>query len=211
MDSLSSLYDVREAAAYCGVHVATFRAAIRQSRVVPDICKARLRLLWQETLDEFKAGRGARKARRAARKAAAQRPGRLASRPLEPPRGPRGIAVSERTLYYTAGLFDGEGSVTRQSQARLPRFHCNISQSQRNDGEEHLHALAEEWGVGTIYLQCPAKGPRAACYVWRIHRRQEVADFLFSIVADLRFKRARVEDALARMAPTLMANEDSEG
>lgn len=102
-------------------------------------------------------------------------------------------------IAYTAGLMDGEGSVSyhRKSSHCGGRFSVSICQSDLNDGRTLCCWLQEEWGVGRIYqrrLQYGA-GPYSMWF-WTVCPARDVQHLLSCLLPYLRVKRVAAEAAL---------------
>lgn len=84
-------------------------------------------------------------------------------------------------LAYLAGLFDGEGCITRANGRTI----VQIGMTDR----EVIEYLASLGGT----MRCedgPGRGNRKPLYRWRLLARREVAEFLAAVLPYLRVKRA---------------------
>ena len=105
---------------------------------------------------------------------------------------------------YTAGLFDGEGSIWVQRQGN--RYLCGLSQGEVNDGRTLCEWLRASWGIGTVNCQRKQwRGKEWAQWHWSINAAQEIRFFLSSLLPYLHVKRDSAIRALAAIPPDLRA------
>jgi hypothetical protein len=103
------------------------------------------------------------------------------------------LPTGESALAYIAGLFDGEGCITRANSYPI----VQIGMTDR-DVIEYLATLG-----GTIRVEQPP-GNRKPLYRWRVMAGREVAEFLAAIFPFLRVKRQQAEDAIAEIQGKLL-------
>lgn len=98
------------------------------------------------------------------------------------------MPTQEWQLAYLAGLFDGEGCITRANGRP-------IIQIGMTDGPviSWLGSIG-----GTVRVEQPP-GNRKPLYRWRVLAANEVEDFLRAIYPYLRVKRAAAEDAIVEI------------
>ena len=97
-------------------------------------------------------------------------------------------APSPEMVAYTAGLFDGEGSIWFVKQGN--RYNASIGQSEVNDGEELIRWLQALWGLGTVNRQRKKfHGSAYHCWHWSVSARREFLFFLETVLPYLRVKR----------------------
>lgn len=97
-------------------------------------------------------------------------------------------APSPEMTAYTAGLFDGEGSVWFLK--RQNRFSASLAQSEVNDGEELVRWLRAMWDIGTVNKQRKKfHGPAFWCWHWSISARREFLFLLETMLPYLHVKR----------------------
>lgn len=91
---------------------------------------------------------------------------------------------------YTAGIFDGEGSVVL-TRGATSRFHVTIAQKNQLT---YLEELKVRWG-GSVIPQYHAGADK-----WVLVKQEGVEAFLSGILPWLRFKRAKALLALTHVA-----------
>jgi|WetSurMetagenome_2_1015567.scaffolds.fasta_scaffold18767_3 hypothetical protein len=80
--------------------------------------------------------------------------------------------MDECEIAYTAGLFDGEGSISLVRQ-RIARFH-SPQVSVANTDREVLEWLQKRWG-GSIVTKQPRKVAHSVSYDWRLTDRRALS------------------------------------
>lgn len=96
---------------------------------------------------------------------------------------------------YTAGFFDGEGSIWLQTAGN--RYYAGVSQSTSNDGERLMRWLQSEWAVGTVNAQRKRhRGDEWIQWHWSVNAAREVRFFLGALLPYLHVKRTAAERAL---------------
>lgn len=87
---------------------------------------------------------------------------------------------------YTAGFFDGEGSIWFTDN----RFSCGVSQAATNDGETLMRWFQEQWGFGNISCQRKRWGNRDwEQWHWSVNAARAVEHLLTCCLPYLRVKR----------------------
>jgi intein/homing endonuclease len=94
------------------------------------------------------------------------------------------MPASEIARAYLAGLFDGEGCLTRT------RSGGRVAQIAMTDREviEYLASIG-----GTMRVE-PKPPPRRTLYRWRLTAQADVQDFLIVVLPHLRVKRERAQE-----------------
>lgn len=111
------------------------------------------------------------------------------------------VPTAEAELAYTAGLFDGEGSIsTVKHQAKDKhrphiRWTCRVSLIH----EDTIRWLLKTWG-GRYYPK-PQRPPRAAQHTWAVSGHLNCCAFLEAVRPFLIVKARRADMALDRLGP----------
>jgi hypothetical protein len=109
---------------------------------------------------------------------------------------------SMEVVCYTAGLFDGEGSIWIQAQGN--RYLCSISQGEVNDGESLCLWLQSSWGFGRVNCQrkhWSKRGEEHNQWHWNVNRARRVRFLLSTLLPYLHVKREAALRALAVVPP----------
>lgn len=97
---------------------------------------------------------------------------------------------------YTAGLLDGEGAIWAVGN----RFYTCITQGEKNNGEQLCRWLQSQWGIGTICCQRKHNHENWwPVWVWHIAAAREVRHYLNAVMPYLFVRKARAEEALAKL------------
>jgi hypothetical protein len=99
------------------------------------------------------------------------------------------LPTDEAVLAYVAGLFDGEGCITRQSN-------CVRLQLAMTD-ESVIRWLGE---IGGTVKERRVAGNRRPCWVWLVMRQTEVWEVLLAVQPFLRVKASQARRALDDIA-----------
>jgi len=102
--------------------------------------------------------------------------------------------IDEKFLYYVAGFFDGEGSI---SYAKGKKFAIEICIA--NTNREVIELLHKCLGLGYIDVQVPKKPNWSTKYSFRIRNLEEVEKFLTLIADKVVVKKEKVREALAKI------------
>lgn len=95
-----------------------------------------------------------------------------------------------RTLAYLAGLFDGEGCITRTNDHPIVQIGMT---------DEPVMRWVAEIG-GTLRVEDhPNRGNRKPLYRWRLLAGSDVREFLWALFPYLRVKRTQAEEAICEI------------
>lgn len=116
-------------------------------------------------------------------------------------------ADPEVELAWSAGFFDGEGSVylaKHQSHAGYFVLEAAITQSSWDGVPEVLQRFQRTFGIGKIYGPYRAPAGHAPIYRWKCHRRQQIEGMITSLENDLgEVKRSQAAAAMRVVAAQL--------
>lgn len=93
---------------------------------------------------------------------------------------------------YTAGIIDGEGSISAINSARKSRWRVQTSQADSNNGADLCHWLRDQWGIGRVYHQAGL----CDVHIWNVCRINEIEHLLGTCLPYLRVKRQRAQEVL---------------
>lgn len=103
---------------------------------------------------------------------------------------------SEWVLGYTAGIIDGEGSITQlytpAAVNRRSRYRVQVGQSATNNGLVLCNWLRDSWGMGKVYEQYGL----CHMYIWNITRINDIGRILTACVPFMLVKKSRGQELL---------------
>lgn len=107
-------------------------------------------------------------------------------------------------LAWSAGLFDGEGSVylaRHRSHAGYFVLEAGITQSSSSGAPDVLERFKRTFGIGKIYGPYPGGEGHAPVYRWKCHRREQIEAMILALGKQLgEVKREQAAEAIRVIA-----------
>lgn len=106
-------------------------------------------------------------------------------------------------IAYTAGLFDGEGSVSKPTRKNASRV--SLVQSEKNNGEYLINWLIEQWGIGHARRSERSNhlNPHFIMWEWTVDARRDALWFLENVLPYLIVKRVAALAAIENIKSTI--------